>query len=205
VATRNPGKLVELREALAPFGYVPLDLDAAGVAPSPDEALVEVHGTFEANALAKAAYYAERAGRVATLADDSGLCVDALGGAPGVHSRRWSGIEGADVEVAAANNAKLLATRGAIGSSARFVCVVALLPRVGAEPVLGRGEVVGRIAATPRGSGGFGYDPLFEAEELAWRTFGEASAAEKARVSHRSRAIAALRGALARGAAPGSG
>jgi XTP/dITP diphosphohydrolase len=195
VATRNGGKRGELHAALAPLGFRLLDLNDAGVAPSPREDAIEVFSTFEENAVAKARYYASASGGLATIADDSGLSVDALGGAPGVFSRRWAGVAGPDAEVFRANNAKLL---GELADGrprdARFVCAVALAD--GPEVVVTRGEVIGRIAHAPRGTRGFGYDPLFECEALGWRTFAEVPADEKGLVSHRGRAVAALVAAL---------
>lgn len=190
VATRNAGKYAELRVPFEKLGYRVLDLQAAGVAPSAAEEAIEVHDTFEDNATAKARFYHAASG-LPTVADDSGLVVDALGGAPGVHSRRWAGVRGPEVAVTAANNAKLLASLVA-GSPrvAHFVCVIAYVS--GADQIVVRGEVAGRIASAPRGTHGFGYDPLFECAELGWRTFGEANEAEKASVSHRGRALARL-------------
>jgi XTP/dITP diphosphohydrolase len=195
VATRNAGKRDELHAALAPLGYRLVDLNDAGVAPSPREDTIEAFSSFEENAAAKARYYAAASGGLPTIADDSGLSVDALGGAPGVFSRRWAGAAGPDAEVFRANNAKLLGElAGGQPRGARFICALALAD--GPNVLVTRGEVIGRIAHTPRGAGGFGYDPLFECEALGWRTFAEASADEKARVSHRGRAVAALVAAL---------
>ena len=195
VATRNGGKRAELHMALAPLGYGLVDLNDVGVDPSPLEDTIEAFTSFEENAVAKARYYAAASGGLPTIADDSGLAVDALGGAPGVFSRRWSGAPGPDAEVFRANNAKLL---GELADGrprdARFICAVALAD--GPDVVVARGEVIGRIALAPRGTRGFGYDPLFECETLGWRTFAEVGADEKAAVSHRGRALAALVAAL---------
>ncbi len=191
VATRSAGKFAELRAPLEALGFHVMDLDAAGVRPSPDEDAIEVHDSFEANASAKAHFYAAASGGVPTIADDSGLVVDALGGEPGVRSRRWSGVTGPEPAVSAANNEKLLRElKDGMPRDARFVCAVAYVdaPNV----VVERGETRGRIALMPRGEFGFGYDPLFEAADLGWRTFGEATAVEKDRVSHRARALARL-------------
>ncbi len=191
VATRNAGKYAELRAPLEALGLRVMDLDGAGVRPSPDEDAIEVHDSFEANASAKARFYWAASGSVPTIADDSGLVVDALGGEPGVRSRRWSGVAGPEFEVSAANNAKLLRElRAGMPRDAQFVCAVAFVD--GQNVVVERGETRGRIAMAPRGEFGFGYDPLFEAADLDWRTFGEATAAEKDRVSHRARALARL-------------
>lgn len=191
VATRNAGKYAELRAPLEALGYRVLDLAGAGVAPSVDEEAIEVHDTFEENAVAKARFYHAASSGLPAVADDSGLVVEALGGAPGVHSRRWAGARGSEAEVTSANNAKLQAAlKPGAARDARFVCVVAYVSGAGAVAV--RGEVAGRIAEVPRGTHGFGYDPLFECADLGWRTFGEATADEKARVSHRGRALAGL-------------
>lgn len=194
IATRSHGKLRELRELFASTGFDLLDLGEAGLEERAEEDDLEVHDTFEANALAKAQYFHARSG-LPVVADDSGLEVFALGGAPGVRSKRWSGradLGGRDLD--AANNALLLETLGdATDRRARYVCAVAYVDEAGA--VVRRGEVAGRIESSPSGSNGFGYDPYFHAFELG-RTFGEASAAEKHAVSHRARAFAALRMAL---------
>ena len=206
LATRNAGKHAELRAALAELGCELVDLDGAGVAPSAADDAVESFDSFEANAVAKARHYSAASGGLPTIADDSGLAVDSLGGAPGVFSRRWSGVTGSDADVSRANNLKLLGElANGRARDARFVCAIAYAD--GPETVVVRGEVVGRIAHAPRGARGFGYDPLFECPALAWRTFAEVRGEEKARVSHRGRAVAALVQALScgdpkRGAAP---
>ena len=191
VATRSRGKLGELTALLAPLGYELFDLAEAGIARRPEEDSVECFDTFEANALAKARYFAPSSGGAPVIADDSGLVVTALGGQPGVRSKRWS--ERSDLEgyaLDAANNAKLLAAlAGAPDRSARFVSVVALL--ADGREVLARGECAGEILQSPRGEDGFGYDPLFYSPELG-KTFAEASSLEKSRVSHRGRALQAL-------------
>ena len=122
----------------------------------------------------------------------------ALGGAPGVRSKRWAGATGSAAEVDAANNAELL--RRLAGEPeprrlARYRCVLVYLKSAGAIPIVSHGDCNGRILEAPRGSGGFGYDPLFFCDELG-KTFGEASAAEKDRVSHRGRALRAFAQAL---------
>jgi XTP/dITP diphosphohydrolase len=189
LATRNPGKLKELRPLFAAVGYPVTDLAEFQLEADEGEADVESFDSFEANALAKARYFYEISGGVATVADDSGLEVPALGGAPGVRSRRFS-VAGTD----AANNAKLLdAMKDVSDRSARFVCAAAFVG-LGSEMVR-LGATHGVITGAPRGSGGFGYDPLFESVELG-KTFGEATLEEKARVSHRARAFAALLAAL---------
>lgn len=191
VATRNSGKRDELRELFSTLGYHVVDLEQAGVAVSPDEDEIERFDTFSANALAKARYYHQASGGLPTVADDSGLVVAALGGAPGVKSKRWAGASGSEADVSAANNCKLMAElQVASTREARFVSVVAWVDAH--RTVLEQGEVLGRIALAPRGSTGFGYDPLFEAHELAGCTFAEVTRAEKASVSHRARAFAQL-------------
>ena len=199
IATRSEGKRRELLPLLAPLGSRLLTLDEAGVAPDPAEDAIEAHATFEENAVAKARWFHERTG-LPCIADDSGLAVDALGGAPGVRSKRWSGrddIEGAALD--AANNAMLLESlaaaeaAGARGRGARYVCVGAYVD--GQREVVRRGETLGFILDEPRGSGGFGYDPYFWSPELG-ATFGEATMEAKAQVSHRGRAMRALCNAL---------
>lgn len=190
LATRSAGKLRELEPLFAGAGIEVVTLARAGIPESPDEAGIEMFATFEENAFAKARYFRDLTG-LPTLADDSGLEVGALGGAPGVYSKRWSrrdDLTGADLDEA--NNAELLrALQGRADRRARYVCVAALATASG--ELARRGEVEGEILEEPRGQGGFGYDPLFFAMELG-STFGEASLTEKERVSHRGRAFHAL-------------
>lgn len=216
VATRSAGKLRELAPLLRSAGFTPVDLETAGIPEAPYEDAIEGHDTFEANALAKARHFFAISG-LPTLADDSGLCVDALGGAPGVRSKRWSGAAGlTGAALDAANNARLLAALGASGApgspglsgsygspgspgaggvrTARYVCVAAYVDEDG--ELLCRGETAGRIEVEPRGGGGFGYDPLFWSDELG-KTFGEATREEKEGVSHRGRAVRGVLAALA--------
>jgi XTP/dITP diphosphohydrolase len=191
LATRNPGKLRELRPLFEHADVTVVDLEAFGLAEDDDERAVECHETFEENALAKARYFYEATGGVATVADDSGLVVDALGGRPGVRSRRWSGrgdLSGQALDDA--NNALLLEyLRDVPDRSARYVCAAAFVG-LGRE-FTERGEARGRVIEAARGTGGFGYDPYFWSEDLR-KTFGEASREEKERVSHRGRAFSAL-------------
>lgn len=197
VATRNKGKLRELRPLLEAAGYRPFDPDSAGISELPEESKVESHATFQANALAKARYFATRYPNVAVLADDSGLVVDALDGAPGVHSRRWALLAGEDdgpMDSDAANNARLLREleRAGVtdtGRAARFVCAAAWVE--GETELVAVGEVEGEILREPRGSHGFGYDPYFLSVELG-KGFGEASVEEKGLISHRARAVRSL-------------
>jgi XTP/dITP diphosphohydrolase len=203
VATRNAGKLRELRALFAGLGVELMDLAAAGIPETPDEDALEMYETFEANALAKARHFHGLSGRP-TIADDSGLAVDALGGAPGVHSKRYSSAAGPSAVVDRANNAKLLAALAGISDrSARFVCAAAYVD--GERELVTRGEAPGRIVNEPLGSDGFGYDPHFRSDELGL-TFAEASIGQKEQVSHRGRAFRALVEALrsAGGAASGA-
>ncbi|HEX7473328.1 MAG TPA: non-canonical purine NTP pyrophosphatase [Candidatus Limnocylindrales bacterium] len=196
-ATAAPslGSQVGVRRATAApsFGSLALELvslDDLGIA---DE-VEETGATFEANARLKARAYARRSG-LPTLADDSGIEVDALHGGPGVRTRRYAGERATDEE----NNAKLLAALAGLPPErrgARYVCVLALAQPEGAGPrgglplVIARGTCRGRIADAPHGSGGFGYDPIFEpaAEPPGGRTLGLYAAAEKNAISHRARA-----------------
>ena len=190
LATRSAGKIRELRPMFAAAGIDVLSLDDAGIATMPEEDALEDADTFEQNALAKSRYF-HRASGIATVADDSGIEVAALGGRPGVHSKRWSGrsdLSGQELDDA--NNALLLERlAGSDDRRARYVCVAAYSD--GDMEFAERGEVNGRIRHAARGSGGFGYDPFFESDELG-RTFGEVTLEEKARVSHRARAFAKL-------------
>jgi XTP/dITP diphosphohydrolase len=191
VATHSAHKLAELRELLDLERAEIVGLTDVGVEDEPDE----TGTTFETNARIKARFGARRTG-LPTLADDSGLEVDALDGAPGVRTRRYAGPTATDTD----NNAKLLAALGGLPPErrgARYVCVLALAlpgPETGpndAVPIRTvRGTTRGRISVEPRGSGGFGYDPIFEpeGEPPGGRTFGQWSAAAKNAVSHRGRA-----------------
>jgi XTP/dITP diphosphohydrolase len=195
LATRNAGKLRELLPMFAEAGLVPRTLDDMGIVEDPGEAALETAETFEGNALAKARHFHARSGHP-TVADDSGLAVSALGGAPGVRSRRWSGradLHGAALD--AANNALLLERlAGTADRRARFVCAAAWVD--GGRELVRVGECAGRIALAPSAGGhGFGYDPLFVSDELG-ATFAEVDREAKSRVSHRARAFAALLAAV---------
>lgn len=188
LATRNAHKVEEIAALLA--GPLPslelLPLDGPGLPAVPD--VVESGTTFAANALLKARAACEATGLPA-LADDSGLCVDVLGGAPGVFSARWAGRHGDD----AANLALLLAQLADVPDAERgaaFVCAAALVLPGGRE-VVHHGRLGGVLARAPRGDGGFGYDPAVVPEGET-RTLGEMSAQEKNAVSHRARAFGAL-------------
>jgi len=182
-ATGNAGKLREFQLAGKRFGIaaVPLaGLDA--ISPCPEDGR-----TFEENAIRKALYYGAHAPGP-LFADDSGLEVDALGGAPGVYSARFAGENATD----AANNRLLLEKlHGVADRRARFVCVIALTQPGAPAPVTFRGSVEGEILEEPHGAGGFGYDPLFYYPPFAC-SFGELSADRKFDVSHRGQALAAL-------------
>lgn len=187
VATGNAGKLAEIRHALADF-----DLEfvsAADLGAEPLE-VAETGEHFTDNAYLKAAAYCKRFGMPA-LADDSGLVVDALGGRPGVRSSRFAGEHATDAE----NVRRLLEELDGFGSemrAARFQCVLVLLDERG-ETTWACGTCEGQIGFVPRGAGGFGYDPVFLPDETAGYTMAELSMVEKNAISHRGRALAALR------------
>ncbi len=186
VASANLHKLEEIRAILAPYGFDPVGLDAW---PDIDD-LPETAETFEGNALMKARALAELKGVVA-VADDSGLEVDALGGAPGVHSKRFT-----PEATHAANNTKLLAVLDGVQErSARFRCVIALVTPDGAQ-ALASGVCEGHIGHGLVGAGGFGFDPLFLPVEAPGCSMAELSAAEKNAISHRGRAFRQLPGLL---------
>jgi XTP/dITP diphosphohydrolase len=192
-ATRSRGKQPEIRRVLEPAGVEVVFPDDVGLWEDPIEDTLEAAESFEGNARRKAEHFARRSG-LPTVADDSGLEVFALGGAPGVRSRRWAGVTGSGAEVDAANNAELL--RRLLGAPearrrARYRCVLVYLSQPGAVPRVFEAACGGRILEAPRGEGGFGYDPLFFSDELG-RTFGEATAEQKDAVSHRGRALRAL-------------
>lgn len=197
VATRNPGKVRELARLLAPIGVDLVALDEV----APDAPDVEEDGaTLEANAVKKARDAARRTG-LAAIADDSGLEVDALGGAPGVRSARYAGVGDTRQERDEANNAKLLdelARRPEAPRTARFRCVLAYVADATAEALTAAGACEGVIVEGPRGDGGFGYDPLFRPLDEDHRTMAERSPAEKNARSHRAAAARGLLAALAR-------
>jgi len=198
VATRSSHKVGEIREILADVpGLTLLDLDEAGVAESPAEDGLEPYETFEENALSKARYFHGLTG-LPTVADDSGLEVDALGGAPGVRSKRFAPEQGLDgLARDLANNRFLLEQLRGLPlerRGARYVCVAALVES-GRQPALFRGEAPGRIVDERRGEGGFGYD-AHVVEPVSGLTYAELPAAAKNARSHRGRAFAALGAAL---------
>ncbi|HEX2094720.1 MAG TPA: RdgB/HAM1 family non-canonical purine NTP pyrophosphatase [Longimicrobiaceae bacterium] len=207
VATRSAHKLREIRQILALYPEIePIDLTDAGIPESPDEDAIEAFETFEENAMAKARFFATRSG-LPVLADDSGLCVDALGGAPGVRSKRFSGrtdLKGAELD--RANNALLLERLAGVSEeqrTARYVCAAAVVFPHGVEEVF-RGTCEGIILTEPRGAGGFGYDPLFYLPDEG-ATFGEVAPERKDRVSHRGRAVRAAGEWLVKGVDPAEG
>ena len=204
-ATRSPGKQREFRRVLESAGVEVVFPDDVGLYPKQAEDMLELGDSFEANARRKAEYFARLSG-LPTVADDSGLEVLSLGGAPGVRSRRWAGASGSDAEVDAANNAELvrrLAGATEARRGARYRCVLVYLSKQGAIPHVFEGSCAGRILEEPKGDGGFGYDPYFLSDELG-KTFGEASPAEKDAVSHRGRALRELVAALETVARPRS-
>jgi len=185
LASNNPGKLREIVPLLAPLGIEVIPQSHLGIAEAE-----EPHETFAENALAKARH-ASRASGLPALADDSGLCVDALGGAPGVHSAYYAGREGSREERDARNNAKLLASL-ADARRAHYTCVMVLVRSADdPQPVVAEGTWQGEIARAPRGTHGFGYDPLFLLPERGV-TAAELAPEEKNRISHRARAAARL-------------
>lgn len=199
VATRSVGKQREFRRLLSSLDRPIVFPDDIGLRYHPDEESIEVHDSFEANAGAKAHWFRDRSG-LDTVADDSGLMVDALSGAPGVWSKRLAGATGSERQVARRNNDELLKMlRGvpAEARGARFHCVLVLAH---ADPsrtdLVVTGFTEGRILDAPLGDGGFGYDPLFWAADLN-DSLGRASAAHKDAVSHRARAARVLVDALA--------
>jgi XTP/dITP diphosphohydrolase len=197
VATRSAGKQREFARLLRPLGLAPAFPDDVGLPPREEEDALELGETFEANARHKAEYFARRSG-LPTVADDSGLEVFALGGAPGVRSRRWAGATGTPDEVDAANNAELvrrLAGAPPERRRARYRCVLVLLRGPGSVSESFEGTCAGRILEHPVGPGGFGYDPYFFSDELQ-KSFGQAMPEEKDRVSHRGRAVLSLAEAL---------
>lgn len=183
IATTNAGKARELSQKLSG-----IPARWRNLADFPDTPLAnETGATFEENALIKARWYAEQTGMTA-LADDSGLEVDALNGAPGIHSARFAGDDATDGERTKLLLEKL-ARKGDAERRARFVCIIALAFANGKEIAMFEGSCEGRIAREPRGHGGFGYDPVFIPDGYD-QTFGELPAEIKDLISHRARALA---------------
>jgi XTP/dITP diphosphohydrolase len=183
VASHNPGKVREIKELLELFPVTILGAAELGL-PEPEE----TGSTFEENAALKARAAARASGRPA-LADDSGLVVDALGGAPGIYSARWAGAK-KDFRAAMARVERELKERGAETTMATFVCALALgMPD--RETKTFRGEVSGHLVFPPRGDKGFGYDPIFVANGMK-ETFGEIDPRTKRGMSHRAKAFKQL-------------
>ena len=191
IATSNPHKVDEIAAVLGQIGIECVPMEGAGI-PEPEEN----GATFEENARIKAVAYARALG-VTVLADDSGLEVDALGGAPGVHSARYAGIGETRAERDAANNAKLLRALEGVPKArrtARFVCVLSVARPDGSIVAEARGHFEGFIGEAPRGANGFGYDPLLVLAD--GRTSAELTSAEKNARSHRGNALRTLVGCL---------
>jgi len=184
LASGNPGKIREIRALLAPLAIEVVPQSEMGISEAE-----EPHETFLENALAKARH-ASRACGLPALADDSGLSVDALGGAPGVHSAYYAGREGSREERDARNNEKLLASLKD-DRRAHYTCVVVLLENLLKTPLVAEGLWHGEIARAPRGANGFGYDPLFFIKGLN-QTAAELDPDVKNRISHRGIALAKL-------------
>jgi XTP/dITP diphosphohydrolase len=192
LATRSQDKLREIRMILGRVGDSLISLDDAGIAEDSAEDGIEAFETFRENALAKARHFAALTG-LCTLADDSGLAVEALAGAPGVRSKRFSGADARGRELDDANNRELLRRLAAVPPplrTAHYVCVAACV-RPDAPGIAVVGTCAGTILAEPHGDGGFGYDPLFFVPALN-ATFAQVPTPEKNRQSHRARAFRAL-------------
>jgi XTP/dITP diphosphohydrolase len=185
LASGNPGKLREIGALLAPLSIEVLPQSQLGIGEAE-----EPHHTFLENALAKARH-ASRAACLPALADDSGLCVEALGGEPGVHSAYYAGREGSREERDARNNDKLLSLLQDF-RAAYYACILVLVRHANDPlPIVAEGIWRGEIAVQPRGANGFGYDPLFLLPGLG-RTAAEVEPREKNRISHRGQALARL-------------
>jgi len=187
LASGNRGKIRELRQLLAPLGVNVVAQGELGVAPAE-----EPHVTFVENALAKARHAVAATGLPA-LADDSGICVKALAGAPGVYSARYAGADATDEE----NNARLLEQmRNVRDRRAHYYCVIVLVRHENdPQPIIAEGEWHGEILLAPRGTRGFGYDPLF-LDPVSGLTGGELAPSRKNRISHRGKAMRKLLSAL---------
>jgi XTP/dITP diphosphohydrolase len=190
LASGNPGKLVELRGLLAGSGIELVAQSQLGIGDAEETGL-----TFVENAILKARH-AARASGMASLADDSGLCVDALDGAPGLYSARYAGVHGDN----AGNNARLLRELEGVPDARRtahFTCVLALLRNADdPDPIIATGRWHGRVLHAPRGEHGFGYDPVFLPDDGGGLGSAELDPALKNRISHRGQALAALRETL---------
>jgi XTP/dITP diphosphohydrolase len=189
LASNNPGKLREFRQMLAPFAMEIVPQAELGIAEAE-----EPHGTFVENALAKARHASSGCGLPA-FADDSGICVSALDGAPGVYSARYASdtpLGGREVQDAANNRKLLAALEGKADRRAHYYCVIVLVRHArDPEPLIAEGRWQGEVIATPRGTGGFGYDPYFLLPALG-RTAAELMPDEKNAISHRGLAMQKL-------------
>jgi XTP/dITP diphosphohydrolase len=193
LATSNPHKIQEVAEIIEPLGLRVVGLDELGEAAKALAEPEEDGETFADNARLKARYYARHLGE-RCLAEDSGLVVDALGGAPGVRSARYAGVGGERAERDARNNAKLLADIAGVPAAARtarFVCAMCLADPDGAVVAETSGSYDGMITSSPRGQNGFGYDPLLLLPDLG-KTSAELSPEEKNARSHRGKAARAM-------------
>jgi XTP/dITP diphosphohydrolase len=200
IATTNVGKIVEFREMLGDARFEYTDLSQHPRIEAPEE----TGDTFEANAQLKASFYAKHFGAM-TLADDSGLEVDALGGKPGVHSARWAAMHDAG-QGDADNNVLLLKQLREVPAEkpkARFVCALALADARGEILTTVRGTVDGTILLEPRGDHGFGYDPLFLVPSIG-KTTAELTPAQKHGISHRGNALRLMRQEIERAGLVGS-
>ncbi len=191
LASSNPGKLREFEALLAPLGMEIVPQASLGVSDAE-----EPHGTFVENALAKARH-ASRRTELPALADDSGICVKALAGEPGVHSARFAGEPRSD----ARNNEKLIALLADKDTRrAHYYCVIVLMRHAeDPEPIIAEGSWAGEIVAEPRGANGFGYDPYFFLRDLG-KTAAELDPGEKNLISHRGKALRRLLAKLKEGA-----
>jgi XTP/dITP diphosphohydrolase len=183
IASGNPGKIREIERILAPLNIDVVSQATLGIPPAD-----EPYSTFVENALAKARHTAAASGLPA-IADDSGICVDALDGAPGVHSARYAGLPLSDDR----NNAHLLEQMvGVSNRRAHYYCVIVLMRHVNdPQPLIAEGEWQGQIVQSPRGNRGFGYDPLF-LDSQTGLTGAELPASRKNRISHRGKAMRKL-------------
>ncbi len=190
LASSNPGKLREFEALLAPLGMEIVPQASLGVSDAE-----EPHGTFVENALAKARHASRRA-ELPALADDSGICVKALAGEPGVHSARFAGEPRSD----ARNNEKLIALLADKDTRrAHYYCVIVLMRHAeDPEPIIAEGSWAGEIVAEPRGANGFGYDPYFFLRDLG-KTAAELDPGEKNLISHRGKALRRLLAKLKEG------
>jgi XTP/dITP diphosphohydrolase len=202
-ATRSAGKQREVKRVLEAAGHEVIFPEDLSLGETSAEDLLESSDSFQTNARSKAEHFARLSG-FPTVADDSGLEVLSLGGAPGVRSKRWAGASGTPAQVDAANNTELVRRlRGApeIKRRARYRCVLVYLHAPNAVPQVFDASASGSIVEEPRGKAGFGYDPYFLSDDLG-KTFGEATPEEKDRVSHRGRALQHLIQFLAPPSAP---